>query len=329
MQKVSGEHLFDWHTPKQDYSGNWKDRNLVCSKYRKAQGDALRQQRVRRNKKNSMNRIILSLSSFVLTLCSFGQDQYAIKYGDNKEAGNYKKVNGINMYYEIYGSGKPLIFLHGNGGSIFSSRAKIEYFKKYFRVIAIDSRAHGKSIDTTTQVLTYVRMADDINVLLDSLNVDSAYISGQSDGGILGLLLAINYPGKVAKLATYGANMMPGREAVFDEIDRMVMDTLKVTKDFKTKRLYNLLAFQPHITVKDLQKIKCPVLIMSGDRDVIRLEHSIKIFNNIINSNFFVMPGATHFGSYEKPELFDLVLSDFLNKPFSKASTVDKLKGSH
>jgi pimeloyl-ACP methyl ester carboxylesterase len=66
---------------------------------------------------------------------------------------------------------------------------------------------------------------------------------------------------------------------------------------------------------------------MSGDRDAIRLEHSIKIFNNIENSNFFVMPGATHFGSREKPELFNLILSDFFNQPFSKTSSVELFTG--
>ena len=72
-------------------------------------------------------------------------------------------------------------------------------------------------------------MADDISVLLDSLNIDSAFISGQSDGGILGLLLAIHHPNKVARLATYGANMFPGKKAVVDEVDDLVLDTLKVT----------------------------------------------------------------------------------------------------
>jgi len=280
-----------------------------------------------------MNTINKNLLAFLILISTInilhGQTQFSINYGDNKEAGNFKKINGINLYYEIYGTGKPLIFLHGNGGSIRSSRAKIEYFKKYFKVIAIDSRGHGKSIDTTTKQLTYLQMTSDIKVLLDSLNIDSAFVQGQSDGGILGLLLAINFPGKISKLATYGANMFPGKKAVFDEIDNLVLDTLKATKNFNTKRLYSLLAYQPDITDKDLQKIKCPVLIMSGDRDVIRLEHSIKIFNNIANSNFFVMPGATHFGSYEKPELFDLVLLDFLNRPFSKVSTVDLFTGKH
>ena len=276
---------------------------------------------------NTINRIFFAFlvcMGSIHLLCA--QTPSSINYGDNKEAGGYKKVNGINMYYEIYGTGRPLLFLHGNGGSIKSARAKIEYFKKYFQVIAIDSRGHGKSIDTAKE-LTYVQMAKDINVLLDSLHIDSAYISGQSDGGILGILLAIHYPAKVAKLATYGANLFPGKKAIVDEIDKLVMDTVKATKNPNTKRLYSLLAYQPNITEKDLQKIKCPVLIMSGDRDVIRLEHSISIFNNIPNSNLFVMPGATHFGTVEKPDLYNMIMMDFLNRPFSKVSTVDLIMG--
>ena len=279
---------------------------------------------------NTIHKNLLAFLVFASTInILHGQAQYSIKYGDNREAGNFKKINGINLYYEIYGTGKPLIFLHGNGGSIRGASGRIEYFKKYFKVIAIDSRGHGKSIDTTTKQLTYVQMANDIKVLLDSLNIDSAFVQGQSDGAILGLLLAINYPDKIAKLATYGANIFPGKAAIFDEIDDLILDTLKATKNFNTKRAFSLLAYQPNITEKDLQKIKCPVLIISGDRDAIKLEHSLKIFYNIANSNLFVMPGATHYGTVEKPELFNLVLLDFLNKPFSKVSTVDLIIGKH
>jgi pimeloyl-ACP methyl ester carboxylesterase len=250
-----------------------------------------------------------------------------INYGNNPINGGYKKINGINLYYETYGTGKPLVLLHGNGGSIRGQSGRIEYFKKYFQVIAIDSRAHGKSVDPSDNLLTYEQMSNDIKVLLDSLHIDSAYIWGQSDGGILGLLIAINYPDKIAKLSTYGANMFPGEEAVFAEINKMVLDTLENTKDNYTKKLYSLMAFQPHITERQLSGIKCPVLIMTGDRDAVRLVHSIKIFQNIPNSNLFVMPGATHFGSYQKPDLFNMVLFDFLNSPFSKTSTVDILSG--
>jgi len=271
---------------------------------------------------------ILSILALALTATNiYGQS--ATKYGNNKEAGDYKQVNGIKLYYEIYGEGKPLIFLHGNGGSIRNASGKIEYFKKNYKVIAIDSRGHGNSIDTASKELTYTQMASDISVLLDSLKIDSVFVSGESDGRILGLLLAINYPKKISKLVTFGAKIFPGKKAVFDEIDKMVMDTLKVTKDFNTKRLYKLVAYQPRILEKDLQKIKCSVLLISGDRDAIRLEHTLKLFYNIENSNLFVMPGSTHFGSYQKPHLFNEVVLDFLNKPFSKLSTVEIMTGKH
>lgn len=271
----------------------------------------------------NLKQIILGIALLTTTSYAQGQDQSTPNYGDNKLAGNYKKINGIDIYYETYGSGKPLILLHGNGGSIRGQGGRIEYFKDYFQVIAIDSRGHGKSVYPANKPLNYEEMAEDISTLLDSLKIDSAYVWGQSDGGILGLLIAINHPTKIAKLGAFGANTFPGKKAIFEEIDKMVMDTLKTTKDEKTKQLFSLLAYQPNISQKDLAKIKCPVLIMSGDRDAIKLEHTMMIFNSIENANLFVMPGASHFGSYQKPDMFNLVLLDFLKNPFSKLSTVD------
>jgi pimeloyl-ACP methyl ester carboxylesterase len=271
--------------------------------------------------------ILLFLAIFASSLV-YGQNE-KIDYGNNPASGSYKRINNIDLYYEIYGTGKPLILLHGNGGSIEGQSGRIEFFSKYFKVVAIDSRAHGKSGDSQAKSLTYEQMANDVKVLLDSLSIDSAYVWGQSDGGIIGLLLAINYPEKLAKLATFGANIFPGNKAVFDEIDRMVLDTIRYSKDSHTKRLYSLLAYQPHITDRQLSEIKCPVLIMTGDRDAVRLEHSIHIFETIPNSNLFVMPGATHFGAYQKPDMFNSVLLDFFKSPFSKLSTVEILSGEN
>lgn len=280
------------------------------------------------------NTVILKVTTVLFLLLFSFTEIYAqtvpkIPYGNNKEAGHYVAVNGINMYYEVYGEGKPLVLLHGNGGSIAGQQGRIEYYQKYFKVIAIDSRAHGKSIDTLTKKLTYDQMAKDVNDLLTNIHVDSAYIWGQSDGGILALLLAIHYPGKVAKAASFGANTYPGKKAIFDEIDQMVVDTLKKTKDAHTRLLYDLLDKEPHISKADLGKITAPFLIMSGDRDAIRLEHTLEIFYAIKNANLFIMPGASHFGSREKPDLFNMVLMDFFNKPFSKKSTVEIFTGKH
>ncbi len=276
-------------------------------------------------KTNKMKKsLVLTCCLLITCLSSFGQTT-KINYGDNPDAGHYATINGIKMYYEIYGEGEPLLLIHGNGGSIKGHAGRIEYFKDKYMVIAADSRAHGKTQDIGDS-LTYQQMTSDLNGLLDHLEIDSCYIWGQSDGGILGLKLAMDYPDKVKRVAVFGANLKPDTMAVFPAIAKWAVKTLEEATDEHQKRLFQLLVYQPQIEFNDLEKIKAPVLIMSGDRDVIRLEHSIKMFYHIENSNLFIMPGATHFGAYEKPELFNLVVGDFFAKPFSKKATVDIFK---
>ncbi|WP_034920660.1 alpha/beta fold hydrolase [Gillisia sp. CAL575] len=272
-----------------------------------------------------MRKLLLLISiAFAGILNSYGQES-KIEYGNNLDAGHYAEVNGIKLYYEVYGEGDPLLLIHGNGGSIRGHAGKIEYFKKKYKVIATDSRAHGKTEDIGDS-LTYKNMTSDINELLNLLKIDSCYIWGQSDGGIIGLRLAMDFPDKVKKLAIFGANLKPDTSAVHKSIVNWVDENSKKTKDNHEKRLFDLLKFQPQIEYSELGKIQIPVLIMSGDRDAIRLEHSVEIFNHIENSNLFIMPGATHFGSYEKPDLFNLILNDFFTKPFSKKATIDIFK---
>jgi len=276
-----------------------------------------------------MNKYLFPALLLLCTISLHAQTTSTIPYGNNPSAGRYTMVNGIRLYCEIYGQGRPLILLHGSGGSIRSQRGRIPYFQNYFKVIAIDSRSQGKSLDSVSKRLTYDQMADDVKILMDSLHIDSAYVWGQSDGGILALILASKYPAKIAKLSTYGANIFPGKNAIYSEVAEMVEDSLKTTNDFQSRRLYDLLVNEPHITTKDLNKISAPALIMVGDRDLIRPEHTQMIFDNIPNSNLFVMPGATHAGSIEKPELFNMVLLNFFLQPFSKKSSVEMYTGKH
>ena len=149
--------------------------------------------------------VVLSLGVAVPAKAQTGSMEQAtchtsIKYGDNSKAGSLAKVNGIKMYYEIYGNParQPLLLIHGNGGSIFSERCQIEYFKNQYRIIVADSRFHGRTEDGS-ELLTYDLMAKDYKALLDYLKIDSAYILGQSDGGIIGLIIAIKHPEKVKK----------------------------------------------------------------------------------------------------------------------------------
>src|ERR1700761_4335393 len=154
-----------------------------------------------------MNKALLSLI-FIILFGQFTFAQQTIKYGDNPAAGKYYDVRGIKMYAEIYGTGKPLLLIHGNGGSISAFSQTIPYFSKKYQVIAVDSRAHGKTIDTKDS-LSFEMMADDFAALLDKMHIDSAYVIGWSDGGINAILMAMRHPEKVIKFAATGANLTP------------------------------------------------------------------------------------------------------------------------
>src|ERR1700722_11662559 len=106
-----------------------------------------------------------------------------IDYGNNHAAGKYYSVRGIKMYTEVYGEGRPLLLIHGNGGSMNAFRENIPYISQKYKVIAVDSRAHGKTTDNNDS-LSFEMMADDFAALLDAMQIDSAYVIGWSDGGI-------------------------------------------------------------------------------------------------------------------------------------------------
>ena len=233
------------------------------------------------------------------------------------EAGKYAKINGINLYYETYGDGKPLVILHGNGGCIADADSHIDFFKEKYKIIAIDSRAHGHSVDDKT-ALTYELMASDVNELLNQLTIDSAYIWGHSDGAILALILAMDYPQKVKKLIAFAANLTPDTTALEPEIFEDIATKSKASDDLKEKQLNMLMFNHPHIAFNNLNRIKAEVLIMSGDHDLITLSHTLNIYKNIPYSNLCIIPGATHQAAWEKPKLFQDLAIDFFETPFQK-----------
>ncbi|RYG02049.1 MAG: alpha/beta hydrolase [Chitinophagaceae bacterium] len=243
-------------------------------------------------------------------------------YGMDKKNGKYAEVNGIKLYYEVYGTGQPMLVLHGNGGSIASASEFYKELSAKYKIIAIDSRGQGKSGDTDAP-LTYDQMASDVNTLLDQINIDSAYIWGQSDGAILGLLLAKDYPKKVKKVVAFGSNIQPDSSAIFQWAIDGIHKILSESKDFKEKRLNQMMKDFPQLQYDELAKIQAPVLVVAGDRDVIRPEHTLKIFQHIPKSQLFIVPGATHGASWEKKDLFLKVMYEFLDKSFTMPNTKD------
>ena len=227
------------------------------------------------------------------------------------------------MYAEVYGKGAPLLIIHGNGGSIRDFVYQIPYFEKKYKVIVADSRAQGNSADSGDS-LTYEMMADDYASLLDAMKIDSAYVIGWSDGGINALLLAIRHPEKVKKLASTGANLVPDTTAVPKEVWDIALPAYlalkakaqKTAEEKDEYKLMRLLAEQPHISLTDLQKISCPSLIIGGDHDVIKEEHTMLIYKNIPKADLWILPGSGHSTPIFYKDDFNKVVDRFFSTPY-------------
>ena len=242
----------------------------------------------------------------------------AVPYGNNPTAGKYQSVRGINLYYEVYGTGKPLLMIHGNGGSISSFSKNIPYFARKYRVIAVDSRAHGKSVDPGDS-LSFEMMADDFAALLTALRIDSAYVMGWSDGGINALLLAMRHPKKVKKLVSTGANLSPDSTALISSLWKQQQ---KAYQENKTKRftkpaekndwkIFVLDVLQPNIPLRALQAIKAPALIVAGDRDVIMTEHTVAIWRNTPKAQLWILPNSGHATLIDHADEFNRKTDEF------------------
>ncbi|REC47375.1 MULTISPECIES: alpha/beta fold hydrolase [Chryseobacterium] len=234
----------------------------------------------------------------------------------NMPHGKFAEVNGIKMYYETYGEGEPLLMLHGNGQSISAFMNQVDDFSKKYKVIIVDCRERGKSTYDKTKELTFDIQVEDLKQFLDQQNIKKVKILGWSDGGILAILMALQHPDLVDKIACSGANIFP--EGVTDEEFKDSKETLaRLIKENKNGKndvyidLYNLDLKYPNLKYEDLKAIQCPSLIMAGDKDVIKTEHTVKIAESIPKGQLAIIPNSTHSVVVEKPELFNSLVMDF------------------
>jgi len=257
--------------------------------------------------------IILVFAFFFFSFSSLAQST-AINYGSNPKAGHFASVNGISLYYETYGSGEPLILLHGNGGSINSFIKQIPFFEKHYQVIAIDSRLQGKSGGSPDNI-SYDLMASDFCALLDYLHIESANVLGWSDGGIDGIVMAMNCPQKVKRLAISGANIVPDSSALSNDDILGMKDFVANNKTASKKEmaLTQMMIDQPNIPYAALKQINCPVLVMAGDHDMIKPEHTLKIYQSIPGASLCIFPDSSHGVCQQHPKLFnETVLAFFI-----------------
>ena len=256
---------------------------------------------------------------FVFASCSSRAQK--VSFGNNPAAGKFYDIRGIKVYCEIYGKGKPLLLLHGNGGSISAFEENIPFLASKYKVIAVDSRAQGKSADAKDS-LSFEMMADDDAALLDALHIDSACVIGWSDGGIVALALAMRHPDKVIKLAATGANLVPDSLAFsgngwneMKEAFKNHKENLNATAKEKNEWKMFLLDYQePRFSFDALSAIRCPSLIICGDHDLIPIEHTVKIFQHITNGRLWVVPNSGHATLREHRDDFDHIVSAFFDE---------------
>lgn len=264
-----------------------------------------------------------------------------INYGSNSKVGKFIAVNDIKVYYEVYGQGEPLLLLHGNSGSIRTMGSQIPDLAKQFKVIAVDSRAQGKSTDSDKEI-TYALMASDMSELIDKLKLESVHVVGWSDGGNIGLELALAHPEKVKKLVAFGANytyenpFAPPDSTPMDPKDPRMLKTLSLLKQYKEgmdkltpvvrRKLADLVKKHPKITKEQLKQISVPTLIVAGDHDAINIEQTVAMFMNIPHVQLFIVPGASHLVLAERPALLNSEVIRFLTTPFYDLSAYYFLK---
>lgn len=231
------------------------------------------------------------------------------------ENGKYLDVNGVKLYYEIYGEGEPLLMIHGNGGSFICFENQVSEFSKHFKVILVDCRGRGNSSYQKGVELTFDLQVEDINLFLDKLNIQKTNILGWSDGGIIGLLLALKHPEKVAKLVTSGANIFPEGVVYFEEMKKTTVELESKNKNHENDLaidLNNLDLNYPNLKFSDLNAIKSKTLIIAGDHDVIKGEHTLKMYESIPNAQLAILPNSSHSALIENSKLFNEIVLPFL-----------------
>jgi len=250
-------------------------------------------------------------------------------YGTNSSAGHTFVHDGVALYYEVYGSGEPLLLVHGNGGSIASLAAQIEYFRQRYTVIAMDSRDHGRSGDSADP-LTYEKMTDDLAALLDHLEVGPVDVLGWSDGGIEALMLGMRYPDKVNRLVAMAPNLNPSEDALYPETIALMHDTLdsispeerETPQGRREIKATEMMLVEPNIDASELEAIEAPTLIMVGDHDVIRPEHAVEIYEHLPNGALKILHNARHTAPQDDPARFNRTVERFFRKPVDP-ETVD------
>ena len=224
-------------------------------------------------------------------------------------------MNGIKLWYAVFGQGEPVVFLHGGLANADYWGLQVPAVAQHYQVIVMDSRGHGRST-RDERPYGYDLMADDVVGLLDYLGIKQAAVVGWSDGGILGLDLAIRHPDRVAKVFAFAANTDPsGVVAGVEKNPTFAAFIARAGHEYAAlsatpgeyhafvDAISRMWATQPNWTVAQLQAIKTPVVVVDGDHDeAIKRAHTENIAATIPGAGLLILPNTSHFAFLQDPE---------------------------
>ena len=219
-------------------------------------------------------------------------------------------------YYIEQGKGFPLILLHGNGEDCSYFLHQMEPFAQHFRVLAIDTRGHGKT-PRGERPFTIRQFADDLLAFMDQHAIEKAHILGFSDGGNIAMVFALAHPERVEKLILNGANL--DASGVKRKIQIPIEIGYRIARLFagmspKAKRnaeMLGLMVNDPNVKPEELSRMQCPTLVVAGDKDMIKDQHTRLIATSIPGAALSIIPGS-HFIANQRPEAFNEVVLRFL-----------------
>ena len=224
----------------------------------------------------------------------------------------------ITHHYIEQGSGEPLILLHGNGedGSYFAHQ--MEPFSRHFRVIALDTRGHGKT-PRGEAPFTIRQFAEDLLGFMDAHGIDRADLLGFSDGGNIAMVFALTHPERVNRLILNGANL--DASGVKRSVQVPIEIGYRIAKLFANKspearknaEMLGLMVHDPNVKPEELSRIQAPTLVIAGDKDMIKESHTRLIAAHVPGSELVILPG-NHFIADKAPEAFNQAVLQFLLK---------------
>lgn len=233
----------------------------------------------------------------------------------------YVFSNTANIYFQVFGEeSKPaIILIHGHGEDWHTFNKQIKPFSKLYKIVTIDSRGHGRS-SFGMYPLTIEFMANDVITVMNELKIGQAHIIGFSDGGNIAIQIALNYPERIKKLILAGANLYPTGIKMASQVPIVMAYLLyKITSGFSKKAkkkasLLDLIVCQPNFDPTELKKIQCPTLVLAGEKDVVKEEHTELIARHIPMSKLEIIEGVNHFIFKEEPCKVNFLILSYLCK---------------